>query len=179
MVLAVPEPAAAAMANLKILYQLGAALGSSFDVDQVLEVVMDLVFEHVKADRGIILLLDRRTDELIPKVVRTRDEADERKTAAAETGDGESQPAKRSTPRARSSITCSTTGEGVLSSNAMTDQRFSKGKSVHNLGIRSALCVPIKARKLDATRAATKSSASSTSTARSRTTPTRPISFAC
>jgi signal transduction histidine kinase len=42
-----------------------------------------------------------------------------------------------------------TTGEGVLSSNAMTDQRFNKGKSVHNLGIRSALCVPIKARKLD------------------------------
>jgi signal transduction histidine kinase len=37
----------------------------------------------------------------------------------------------------------------VLSSNAMTDQRFSKGKSVHNLGIRSALCVPIKARRLD------------------------------
>jgi signal transduction histidine kinase len=41
-----------------------------------------------------------------------------------------------------------TTGEGVLSSNAMSDQRFSKGKSVHDLGIRSALCVPIKARKL-------------------------------
>src|SRR5439155_17627252 len=39
-------------------------------------------------------------------------------------------------------------GEGVLSSNAMADRRFSKGKSVHNLGIRSALCVPIRARKL-------------------------------
>ena len=43
---------------------------------------------------------------------------------------------------------CFETGEGVLSSNAMADKRFSKGKSVHNLGIRSALCVPIKARKL-------------------------------
>ena len=30
----------------------------------------------------------------------------------------------------------------------MADRRFSKGKSVHNLGIRSALCVPIKAKKL-------------------------------
>ena len=40
-------------------------------------------------------------------------------------------------------------GEGVLSSNAMTDQRFSKGKSVHNMGIRSALCVPIKMRRLE------------------------------
>src|SRR6478752_4835993 len=31
----------------------------------------------------------------------------------------------------------------------MTDARFSKGKSVHNLGIRSALCVPIKCRRID------------------------------
>src|SRR4029453_13190822 len=72
MVLAVPEPAAAAMTNLKLLYQLGAALGSSFDVQQVLEVVMDLVFEHVKADRGIILLVDEKSGDVIPKVVRTR-----------------------------------------------------------------------------------------------------------
>src|SRR3954462_2464844 len=77
MVLAVPEPAAAAMANLKLLYQLNASLGSSFDMDQVLEVVMDLVFEHVKADRGIILALDERRNELIPKVVRTRDEGND------------------------------------------------------------------------------------------------------
>ena len=40
-------------------------------------------------------------------------------------------------------------GEAVLSSNAMTDKRFSSGKSVHAMSIRSALCVPIKARKLD------------------------------
>ena len=69
MVLAVPEPAAAAMNNLRVLYQLSALLGSSFDQDQVLEVVMDLVFEHVKADRGIVLMLDERSGELYPKVV--------------------------------------------------------------------------------------------------------------
>src|SRR5207249_1145245 len=87
MVLAVPEPAAAAMNNLRILYQLGAALGSSFDIDQVLEVVMDLVFEHVKADRGIILLLDEKSSDLIPKVVRTRDEQDQKKNADASKDD--------------------------------------------------------------------------------------------
>src|SRR5438094_3228720 len=78
MVLAVPEPAAAAMNNLKVLYQLGAALGSSFDVDHVLEVVMDLVFEHVKADRGIILAFDEN-QQLVPKVVRTREEPEPKK----------------------------------------------------------------------------------------------------
>jgi two-component system, NtrC family, sensor kinase len=147
-VLAVPEPAAAASANLKALYQLSAALGSSFDVEQVLEVVMDLVFEHVKADRGIIILLDPKTGELIPKVVRTRDDA-EPKPAPAE--EETAKPAPEKIHASRTIINhVITTAEGVLSSNAMTDKRFSKGKSIHNMGIRSALCVPIKAKKLAA-----------------------------
>ena len=145
MVLAVPEPAAAAMANLKILYQLSAAFGSSFDVDQVLEVVMDLVFEHVKADRGFIVLLDPKSQELITKVARTREEQD--RPGAA---DANGQPVSEKIQASRTIINhVLTTAEGVLSSNAMTDKRFSKGKSVHNLGIRSALCVPIKARKMN------------------------------
>jgi len=165
MVLAVPEPAAAAMSNLKILYQLGAILGSSFDTQQVLEVVMDLVFEHVKADRGIILLIDEKNNELVPKVVRLRDDdeaspvrahAGGQATATSPipvaSGNGNGSAGGTSPPKIHASRTIVNHviqhGEGVLSSNAMSDQRFSKGKSVHNLGIRSALCVPIKARKL-------------------------------
>ncbi|MDP9172967.1 MAG: ATP-binding protein [Planctomycetota bacterium] len=156
MVLAVPEPAAAAMTNLKILYALGAALGSSFGVDQVLEVVMDLVFEHVKADRGIILLLDEKTSELMPKVVRTREDEDEKPEPPPVLDPAQTlahgAPAKPVAPKIHASRTIInhvlSSGEGVLSSNAMSDRRFSKGKSVHNLGIRSALCVPIKVGKL-------------------------------
>jgi two-component system NtrC family sensor kinase len=161
MVLAVPEPAVSAMANLKLLYQLGAALGSSFDVDHVVEVVMDLVFEHVQADRGMLLLVDERTGELNAKVVRTRDDEDRPPTKGAAGKPAEKVVAKPLSPEVDPpapppKIHASRTiinyvlnhGEGVLSSNAMTDQRFSKGKSVHNMGIRSALCVPVKARKL-------------------------------
>jgi two-component system, NtrC family, sensor kinase len=156
MVLAVPEPAAAAMTNLKLLYQLGASLGSSFDADNVLEVVMDLVFEHVKADHGMILLIDEKSDELIPKIVRTRDEADA-KDAKEKAAEGSNDDTASGLQVANAKIHASrtivnhviTTGEGVLSANAMTDQRFNKSKSVHDLGIRSSLCVPIKARKLD------------------------------
>jgi signal transduction histidine kinase/pSer/pThr/pTyr-binding forkhead associated (FHA) protein len=168
MVLAVPEPAAAAMTNLKILYELGAALGSSFGIDQVMDVVMDLVFEHVKADRGIILLLDEKTNELVPTVVRTRDdekseaaaaaakppqpeaasEAAPEAPAAAAEGDGNKPPVEKIHASRTIIHHVLNTGEGVLSSNAMSDKRFSRGKSVHNLGIRSVLCVPIKARKL-------------------------------
>jgi signal transduction histidine kinase/pSer/pThr/pTyr-binding forkhead associated (FHA) protein len=175
MVLAVPEPAAAAMTNLKLLYQLGAALGSSFNIDQVLEVVMDLVFEHVQADRGFILLIDEKSGELVTKVVRTRDddEASPKRASAPAPAqqvpppgqgslpvavDGDSNGSMNGSgapvqPRIHASRTIINhvikNTEGVLSSNAMADQRFSKGKSVHNLGIRSALCVPIKARKLN------------------------------
>lgn len=145
MVLAVPEPAAAAMANLKLLYQLNASLGSSFDMDQVFEVVMDLVFEHVKADRGIILALDAKRNELVPKVVRTRDESG--------SDNGKHEDKSHAAEKIHASRTIINyvieKSEGVLSSNAMTDARFSKGKSVHNLGIRSALCVPIKCRRID------------------------------
>jgi signal transduction histidine kinase len=149
MVLAVPEPAAAAMGNLKMLYQLGAALGSSFDVQQVLEVVMDLVFEHIKADRGIILLADEKTGEVVPKVVRTRDETRKNKDHDAK-HDSKAHEADKIHASRTIINHAMHSGEGVLSSNAMTDQRFSKSKSVHNLGIRSSLCVPIKSRRLDA-----------------------------
>jgi K+-sensing histidine kinase KdpD len=151
LVLAVPEPTAAAMANLKLLYQLGAALGSSFDVNQVLEVVMDLVFEHVKADRGIILLVDeKREGELVAQVVRMRAERPSANNADAKIRVETDEPEQEKIHASRTIINhVVSTGEGVLSSNAMTDQRFSKGKSVHNLGIRSALCVPIKARRMD------------------------------
>jgi len=141
MVLAVPEPAAAAIGNLKILYQLGAALGTTFSGDQVLEVVMDLVFETVQADRGFILLLNEE-GQPIPKVVRKREEAEDEKIPVGDT------------PKIHASRTIINhvlnTGQGVLSSNAMADRLFSKSKSVHDLGIRSALCVPIKTRRHDA-----------------------------
>ena len=162
LVLAVPEPAAAAVSNLKVLYRLAAALGSSFSTDQVLETVMDLVFEHVQAEHGIILLLDD-DGELSPRVVRTRDDADkpdadkpdaDRPDAdKPESEAGDAAPAPKPTPiRASRTIVRHVVdkGEGVLSSNAMADRRFSKGKSVQSMGIRSALCAPIKARRLDA-----------------------------
>ena len=150
MVLAVPEPAAAAVANLKILYELSASLGSAFDEDQVLEVVMDLIFEHVKADKGMVLMLDSQREQLIPKVVRARDENGEKPDKDANKDpQGSRFPQPEKIHASRTIINhVLTNGEGVLSSNAMADRRFSKGKSVHNLGIRSALCVPIKAKKL-------------------------------
>lgn len=136
LILAVPEPSAAAMNNLQILYQLGAALGAAFEVQHAMQVVMDLVFERLKADRGLILLMENGL--LTPVVSRSR-----------QTGGTNVAPESDSVPVSSTILQhVLTTGQGVLSSNAMADRRFSQGKSVHDLGIRSALCVPIKTRRL-------------------------------
>lgn len=150
LVLAVPEPAVAAMSNLKILYRLSAALGSSFSLQQILEVVMDLVFEHVQADRGIILLVDEKVPgQITPHVVRVRDEQQTRRPGQKfEPPKPAEEPDKIQASRTIINHVV-TTGDGVLSSNAMADPRFKKGRSVHDMGIRSCLCAPIKVRKLE------------------------------
>jgi signal transduction histidine kinase len=130
-ILAAPEPSAAAMAHFRILLQVSTALSAVFDVDQILNKVMDIVFEQMKADRGFIALLEgERGDHVSPRVVRYKDEEQVTKIAVSQTIISHVVARK----------------EGVLSSDAMADARFSKGKSVHNLSIRSAICVPIPGR---------------------------------
>jgi signal transduction histidine kinase/pSer/pThr/pTyr-binding forkhead associated (FHA) protein len=147
--LAVPEPAAAAIANLNLMYELSALLGSSFDVQNVLEIVIDLVFGHMVADRGIILLADKETGQLVPQVVRTREDKMKRQPNSSSTS-GQLALAEHGIQASRTIINYVTnSGEGVLSTNALTDRRFTEGASIRNLGIRSVLCVPIKSRKVD------------------------------
>ncbi|HTV48132.1 MAG TPA: ATP-binding protein [Phycisphaerae bacterium] len=129
-ILAAPEPSQVAMAHFRVLLQISTAIASVFDQQQLLNKVMDLVFEQLRADRGFIGLLDEATAKVVPVVVRYREEEQVGKIAVSQTII-QHVLAKN---------------EGVLSSNAMTDQRFLKGKSVHNLTIRSAICVPIKGR---------------------------------
>ena len=130
-VLAAPEPSAAAMAHFRVLLQVSTALSAMFDIDQILNKVMDIVFDQLKADRGFIALIEDETGASVnPRVVRYKDEEQVGKIAVSQTII-QHVVARR---------------EGVLSSDAMTDQRFSKGKSVHNLSIRSAICVPIPGR---------------------------------
>jgi len=130
-VLAAPEPSAAAMAHFRVLLQVSTALSALFDVDQILNRVMDIVFEQLRADRGFIALVEDEASATVnPRVVRYRDEEQVTKIAVSQTIIQHVISRK----------------EGVLSSDAMTDQRFSKGKSVHNLAIRSAICVPIPGR---------------------------------
>jgi len=99
-------------------------------VDALLVRTLDKVFDVVPADRGYVMLIDAG-GRLTPKASRFT----------------ENSPSK-DIPISRTIINEVVRKQvGVLSSNAMGDQRFAKGKSVHNFGIRSAVCVPIKGRE--------------------------------
>ncbi len=128
-IMAGPETSNAVI-NLRILYEMSTAISSIFDQQQLLEEVMDMIFDNLPADRGFILLRENDHSELQPRVVRYR------------------------SPEHSSEIAISHTivdyviehKEGVLCSNAMRDPRFAKGKSVQDYEIHSALCVPIALR---------------------------------
>ena len=131
-----PEAGAAAIDNLRILYDLIAEVGSYLNVDQLLGRILDKIFEIVTADRGYILLMEDADDR------EGRSLAVKASRIAARNGKDEKAPISRTIINEVISKQV-----GVLSTNAMSDKRFAAGKSVHDFGIRSAICVPIKGRE--------------------------------
>lgn len=124
-----PEPTAAAVRHLRTMLQLSNAIGSIYEPEALLQRVLDLLFDQMQIDRGFIALRDA-AGQVTPQAVRYRD------------------------PKKNAKIVVShtiidhviTRQEGVLSSDAMSDRRFSKGKSVHNMAIRSVICAPLRGR---------------------------------
>ena len=122
---------ARARSNLQIMYRTALAVSHTLDIDQLLTRIMELIFEWVEADRGCLMLVDPATQRLEPKVRRTRAGIDQ-----------------------NDKITISKTildyvterNEGVLTSDARQDDRFSPGASIVKLGVREAICVPMQGR---------------------------------
>jgi signal transduction histidine kinase len=125
-----PEAGARAIDNLRILYNLIGEAGSLLSVDALLQHTLDRAVEVLKADRGYIML----TNKAGRLVVR-----------ATHLGEG---AADKRIPISRTIINEVMSKQvGVLCSNAMSDKRFTSGRSVHDFGIRSAICVPIRGRE--------------------------------
>lgn len=130
--LAEPEPRAAAMEHLRIIYELTRLTSQAFSRRDLLEKVMDLIFDEFRPERGFIMLTSVLSDEpLKPAVVRY-----------AHGGAHSGEPIKVSRTILQHTLRKS---EGVLSTNAMTDRRFAAGDSVQRLHIRSAICSPVRA----------------------------------
>lgn len=131
MIMAVPDPSEEAVMQLTVIYELTELIGSIVDRGELLQCVMDLIFEHFHADRGFISL-KRTTDDAIDPVV-------ERQRIVKDSSEQTKAPISRTIVNHVIKH-----GEGVLSSNAMTDERFAGGDSIQDMAIHSAICVPIK-----------------------------------
>lgn len=133
-VMAAPDTAYAVKA-WKAIRELTDVIGSLISSDQLLPRVMDILFEQVPTERGIIFVPDEMTGDLLPAVIRfanRRARAEATKTAISA-----SRTVLNHVVEKR---------EGVLVTNAGSDERFQSGKSVQDLGLRSIICAPILAR---------------------------------
>ncbi|OYV85724.1 MAG: histidine kinase [Planctomycetia bacterium 21-64-5] len=63
---------ARARGNLQVMYRTALAVSHTLDIDQLLNRIMQLIFEWVEADRGCIMLVHPETGELEPAVRRNR-----------------------------------------------------------------------------------------------------------
>lgn len=120
----------AAVDHLRVIYTLTALTARIMNNRELLEAVMDLVFNEFKPERGVIMIQGLTPDEpMLPGVIRY---ATPQKTDAAPT-----------IHVSRTILSAALDGQGVLSTNAMSDPRFASGDSVQQYQIRSAICSPI------------------------------------
>jgi len=130
-----PPETADAVAAWNVIYKVAGTIGNIESVEAFLERVTDLLFDHMIADE-LVLLVCEPGEQPVPQVIRHR------------------TPERGKRPKIVTSSTIVNhvlkTKEGVLCANAMTDDRFrpeSKQDSIHRLGLRSVICVPIIAGK--------------------------------
>jgi len=132
MILASPA-AAEAVRAWRVLSTLLEAVGAVPSPDELLERVMDILFEEVPADQGFILMQDPMDGTYKPHVVRHRRDAQGKIRTSRTIVDHVIEHR-----------------EGLLCSNAMSDERFSGGDrsgSIQAMGLQSVICVPIISRE--------------------------------
>jgi adenylate cyclase len=114
---------------LKVLMTVAETLIAVRPVEDVLRQVMDIVFDHVSADRGFLMLLEEPSGRLVPMVIKHRQEstADPEKISISKTIADRVMKDRVS----------------ILTSDAMVDPRFGAGDSIRFHGIRSAMCAPL------------------------------------
>lgn len=122
---------ARAKSNLQVMYRTALAVSHTLDIDELLQRILELIFEWVEADRGCVMLVDQESNELIPRARRTRTgvDADEKISISRTILDYVMQRQ-----------------EGVLTSDARDDQRWDPGASILKMGVREAICVPLQGR---------------------------------
>lgn len=117
--------------QLRAFQDIGAAINSSLDLNEVLSEVMDAIIQLTQAERAILLLLEEESGELVVQVARNMDRETIEKSQSFEIS--------------RSIVqTVAKTGEAVVTTNAQADPRFSAQESIISYNLRSILCAPLR-----------------------------------
>jgi adenylate cyclase len=111
----------------KLLSEIGKTLVTVQPLPQVLEKVIDLVFESVAAERAILMLRDSAYDALTPRVVRYQDGRAPEQASLSRT-------VVNMVMRDR---------VAMLAADAVNDSRLDAAGSIHQLNIRSFMCAPL------------------------------------
>ena len=114
----------------EIMYRTSLAVSRTLDINQLLEQIVDLIFQWVQCDHACVMLTDSTSNELKPVYRKNRK------------------------PQSNHQITISKTildfvlknEEGVLTSNAKNDRRWNASASIEASGVCEAICVPMKGR---------------------------------
>jgi signal transduction histidine kinase len=132
-ILAEPEPRAAAVDHLRVIYRLTTITTQGLSRQELLKRVLELVFNEFKPERGCIMLGTESSELSRPAAIKYCRTPMDKEDAQINVSQTILQHAIRG-------------AEGVLSTNAMNDPRFQAGDSVQRLRIRSAICSPIRFR---------------------------------
>ena len=114
----------------EIMYRTSLAVSRTLDINQLLEQIVDLIFQWVQCDHACVMLQDASTGALNPVYRKNRK------------------------IQSNHQITISKTildyvlskEEGVLTSNAKDDRRWNSSASIEASGVCEAICVPMRGR---------------------------------
>lgn len=115
---------------LRLVYETATALKSTGSIDDLMEKILDLIFQWINPDRGCIILSDPHTHELQVRCYRVQEKGVSEKMTISRT--------------ILDYVTSK--NEGVLSRNAMDDARFDASASIVHQKVSEAVCVPLDGR---------------------------------
>ena len=114
---------------MQTLYDVGKTLNSSYDRGNLLEIILQLAVNVIRAERGFLTLYDAESGMFQRRAaINMGDPGDSSGTHDFSTG---------------IALSVARTRKPVLTTDAQIDERFREMNSVVDLNIRSALCVPL------------------------------------
>ncbi len=118
--------------KLRILYQVNHAISSILNLQELLGVILDVVFQYIPAERGAILLYNPDTKELKSAVTKIRHSDDQPKDNAEAIKISRTILDRVVTERV-----------SLLSTDTLVDERLAEAMSIFSQGIRSSMSVPL------------------------------------